>query len=445
MVIPAGLFGQAGRTDGINSYYYADLYEAFEDVINLTYSNSGINMSMENPVEITVLADVTLNEPLIVPDNVHIRLVAGGAVRTIHRGDRLLEYPCLWVNGINASLSLGRPGMEYELVIDGGCFNITPIFAGAPIAAVNGPDSKLIMYDNVILQNNHNNGEVLPTSPYQNGSGVIVRTQSTDFAGDASMHTAEFIMKGGIIRGNTLDTISPISSGGGVCISGFGVFTMEGGIISGNSARISGGGVSVGSRGSFYKTGGIIYGSDAPEGQRNTSLEGTAAPKSYGHAVIVHIFEPPFKYRNDTVKENDNLGYTGAASGNGIFNSGDKWDDPDKAAQRRLLIIILSVLVICIIVFFIIRHLIKKEKIKMANTAEAAPEVDLEDFDLSSREKEICRLLLTELSMKQIAYKLGITYSGAAYHSQNLYRKLNIKTRTELFVKFGRKAITAEN
>jgi hypothetical protein len=56
-------------------------------------------------------------------------------------------------------------------------------------------------------------------------------------------------------------------------------------------------------------------------------------PRLYEHAVIIHIFEPAFKYRNDTVKENDNLGYTGAAIGNGIFNDADKWDDPDKAAQ----------------------------------------------------------------------------------------------------------------
>jgi len=442
MMIPAGLFGQASVTDGNNIYHYTTLYEALEEAVNL---NSGADRSIQNPVEIAVLADITLNEPLVIPDGVHIRLTAEGAARTITRGVNLIEFPCLWINGINASLSLGRPGMTHELIIDGGCLNSTPVAAGAPIAAVNGPDSKLIMYENVILQNNRNNGEVLPTSFYQNGAGVIVRTFSTDFSGDASAHMAEFIMKGGIIRGNTLDTQSVISSGSGVCVTGFGVFTMEGGILSGNAARISGGGVSIGSRASFYKTGGIIYGSDAPEGLRNLSLEGTHAPRSYGHAVIVHIFEPAFKYRNDTVKENDNLGYTGAASGNGIFNDGDKWDDPDKAARRRLIIIILSVLAFGITAFFVIRHIIKKEKLKIAEMAETAAEADIDSLDLSQREKEICKLLLTELSMKQIAFKLGITYSGTAFHSQNLYRKLNIKSRTELFVKFGRKTISSEN
>ena len=436
MMIPAGLFGQASFTDGNNVYYFASLNEAFSEAVNLSYE---ANISMDNPLEITLLADITLDESLIVPDGIHIRLIAEGAARTIHRGANLLESPCLWVSGTGSSLTLGKPGMEYELIVDGGWLNSTPVFSGSPIAAVNGPDSKLIMYDNVILQNNHNNGEVMPNSYYQNGSGVIIRTSSTDFTGDASAHMAEFIMKGGIIRGNKLDTQSVISSGGGVIITGFGVFTMEGGVISGNSARVSGGGVSVGSRGSFYKTGGLIYGSDAPEGYKNVSLEGTHAPRSYGHAVIIHIFEPAFKYRNDTVKENDNLSYTGAATGNGIFNDADKWDDPDKAAKRRLIIIILSVLVFGVTAFLVIRYSIKKEKLKLAKMAEGAAEADLENLDLSEKEKEICRLLLTELSMKQIAQKLGVTYSGATYHSQNLYRKLDIQTRTELFVKLGGK------
>jgi len=56
--------------------------------------------------------------------------------------------------------------------------------------------------------------------------------------------------------------------------------------------------------------------------------------------------------------------------------------------------------------------------------------------ELTAREIEIFNMLLTDLSTKEIASKLEITYSGVNYHIKNLYRKLGIQSRTELLAKF---------
>jgi len=102
-----------------------------------------------------------------------------------------------------------------------------------------------------------------------NGGGVYVGERGT------------FTMQGGTISGNTArkgyqaDSII-LGSGGGVCVGG-GIFTMEGGTISGNTAQLSGGGVDVG--GTFTKTGGTIHGDDTAQNLRNTVVT------RLGHAV----------------------------------------------------------------------------------------------------------------------------------------------------------------
>jgi DNA-binding CsgD family transcriptional regulator len=58
---------------------------------------------------------------------------------------------------------------------------------------------------------------------------------------------------------------------------------------------------------------------------------------------------------------------------------------------------------------------------------------------LTAREKEIFNLLLTDLSTKEIAHKMKLTYSGVNFHIQNLYNKLGIQGRTELLAKFVNK------
>jgi DNA-binding CsgD family transcriptional regulator len=291
------------------------------------------------------------------------------------------------------------------------------------------------MYDKVTLQNNKNAGTAMTTNYYQNGAGVYIFTQ-----GDIIERQAEFIMKGGTIRGNKNDTHNPYPCGGGVFIRHFGTFTMEGGVIMNNSALQSGGGFYADSMGSFKKTGGIIYGSNAPAAYRNIALNRNGQLNNYGHAIAVAaIIELLMGYRNDTVSENDNLSYTGNARGNGTFVIGEKWDNPDKAFRRLLFTIILPFLVLVVSVIVILRKRYLKKLTKIiqdaADTAADTPDIDLENMGLSDREKDICELLLTDSTLKEIALILELSYSGANFHAQKLYAKLGVQNRTELIVR----------
>jgi DNA-binding CsgD family transcriptional regulator len=413
----------ASRTDGVAVFYYDSLHEAFA---------ATTGTSIEQPDEITLLVDIVSDAPLTVEDGQHIRLVAGDSDRTIHRSPDLIDFPVLWVNGDSSSLTLGKPGMEHELVIDGGYLDSPSIEAHCPLVSVCGPGAKLIMYDKVSLQNNKNSGAPLDTSYYENGAGVFIRTR-----GDVQSRKAEFVMKGGTIRGNINNLQTSLAFGGGVYMAAFGIFTMEGGVIMNNTALFVGGGLGMGSRASFYKTGGIIYGSNAPTGYRNTVLIGNGQPKKYGHAVWVFVaLKPLAQYRNDTVGENENISYTGVPRGSGVFGDGDKWDNPDKAFRRMLAAIILPVLAVAVCVFVILRRRAYKKLMKIAQEAkDAAPKMVFENASLTDREKEIGPLLLSELKMKQIASVMKIAYTTADFHAKNLYKKLEVEGRTELLTK----------
>nr|AGS53857.1 hypothetical protein [uncultured bacterium contig00094] len=60
---------------------------------------------------------------------------------------------------------------------------------------------------------------------------------------------------------------------------------------------------------------------------------------------------------------------------------------------------------------------------------------------LSPRESEIFTLLLTEAAPKDIAYNLNISNSAVNKHILNIYRKLNVQSRVELFAKFSSQSI----
>ena len=392
----------ASRRAGKNILFYNTLHEAF-------VSSAAVKSSLNCPDEITLLADVIIDEPLIMLEGVHIRLIPGDENRVIRRGAKFIEFPVLWLKEENSSLTLGKHGMRLELIIDGGYLNDTPIIALSSLIAVNGKNSKLIMYDNVIIQNNYNNAAPIGINTYQNGSGVIVRS----FDEYDLKNQAEFIMKGGTIQGNSNFVKTPLAVGGGVLITGIGIFRMEGGDIMNNTARCSGGGFHTGARGSFYKTGGIIYGSDAPVGFRNTAVNGSMIPKtwpvSYGHAVCAAAVDPQFYFRNDTVSENDNLSFTGTQDIEGhLLGKDDKWDNSGSVTPFSIM---------------------------PSNN----PKIDLSVYKLSPRETEICNLLLTTLSPKEVAFNLNLTYSGTYFHIQNLYRKLGVGNREELFVKLTAK------
>jgi DNA-binding CsgD family transcriptional regulator len=367
------------------------------------------------------------------------------------RDSQNISNPLFRITGYSASLTLRKPstddatdgGFSRELFIDGGYLN-TPesplaregIRAEAPLVVINGPDAKLIMYDRVTLQNNYNGGSPAGTDEYRNGAGVFIRTAADDTA-----HQTEFVMKGGTIRGNINDTQAGIPCGGGVQITGFGLFTMEGGTIAANTAYRTGGGVNVGSRGSFKKNGGIIYGNDAAVKLANKVVDdGTGSPKAYGHAVFIAQLGGSDRFRDDTVIENSRLSYTGHAATNGIFGKGEKWSTHDQASRNY--IIPIAAVLAALSLFVVLKKISAKALPAKGNERpELAPPHEVEQIaaetNLSPREKEIFVLLLKNLPLKAIARELNISYSTVNTHYNSIYRKLGVSSRGELLTKYG--------
>jgi len=62
-------------------------------------------------------------------------------------------------------------------------------------------------------------------------------------------------------------------------------------------------------------------------------------------------------------------------------------------------------------------------------------------LDLTEREHEVFTMLLKGVAPKEIAYTLKISYYTVDFHRHNLYRKLGIKGRNELFAKYGNTVI----
>ena len=56
----------------------------------------------------------------------------------------------------------------------------------------------------------------------------------------------------------------------------------------------------------------------------------------------------------------------------------------------------------------------------------------------SKREKEVTELLLLGKSNKQIALALGISASTVEYHLKNVYKKLQVNSRTEAVLRLGK-------
>ena len=56
----------------------------------------------------------------------------------------------------------------------------------------------------------------------------------------------------------------------------------------------------------------------------------------------------------------------------------------------------------------------------------------------SEREKEVVELLLQGKSNKQIALALGVSQSTVEYHLKNVYKKLQVSSRTEAVLRLGK-------
>ncbi len=55
---------------------------------------------------------------------------------------------------------------------------------------------------------------------------------------------------------------------------------------------------------------------------------------------------------------------------------------------------------------------------------------------LTSREGEVFHLLLQGLKAKEIAHQLSITPSGVNYFVKRIYKKLQVKSRVELILRY---------
>ena len=63
--------------------------------------------------------------------------------------------------------------------------------------------------------------------------------------------------------------------------------------------------------------------------------------------------------------------------------------------------------------------------------------IDTKDrLNLTSREQEIFSMLLAGTAPKEIAYTLKVSYDTIRFHQKNLYRKLGIQSRAELFARY---------
>lgn len=77
-------------------------------------------------------------------------------------------------------------------------------------------------------------------------------------------------------------------------------------------------------------------------------------------------------------------------------------------------------------------------KTDMALLKEKVKETDrFGKYGLTPRQKEVAVLLLAAKTRRQIAGELGLSESTVKMHAADLYRKLNINSRTELFRLFG--------
>lgn len=95
-------------------------------------------------------------------------------------------------------------------------------------------------------------------------------------------------------------------------------------------------------------------------------------------------------------------------------------------------VIVLALACICIMLTPIL-----DKKLFNTHWSDEFEQPSVDELGLTAREREIFLLLLTEDSPKQIAGKLMISTATVNFHTNNLYRKLNIQSRTQLFAEYS--------
>lgn len=124
-------------------------------------------------------------------------------------------------------------------------------------------------------------------------------------------------------------------------------------------------------------------------------------------------------------------------------------DDLAEAFAPRWLPVIALVYVALLLVLFLLtlpysyRHLFATPWISDLQRGDMTPAGEekqadpFEPYGLTPREREIARLLLEARTRRQIAGELGLTESTVKTHTANLYKKLGLNSRAELFRRFG--------
>ena len=84
-----------------------------------------------------------------------------------------------------------------------------------------------------------------------------------------------------------------------------------------------------------------------------------------------------------------------------------------------------------------LRRVVEEDAAGISDHSASDIEIRMEQFGLTAREREVCALLLSAFSLKQIAADLQIAYGTANKHYTSIYRKLGISSKAELFRKFG--------
>ena len=78
-----------------------------------------------------------------------------------------------------------------------------------------------------------------------------------------------------------------------------------------------------------------------------------------------------------------------------------------------------------------------KDMVEYAQPLAETEAINIKDnLELTDREQEIFAMLLKNMSPKEIAYTLKVSYHTVVFHRTNLYRKLGIQSRSELFAQY---------
>lgn len=75
---------------------------------------------------------------------------------------------------------------------------------------------------------------------------------------------------------------------------------------------------------------------------------------------------------------------------------------------------------------------VKLAKQEYLNVLNVHPEL----AELSPREREVFTLLLTDMTLSDIADELFVSYSSVHFHCKNIYRKLQLSGRRQLLIKY---------